>query len=108
MVGSALGARLAPTHDLTFLDRAAPSSELPGAFVQADLRDLPAVEAAARGMDGVFHTAALHGIHRDTHSPEEFIGINVVGTFNVLEAAARQGVPKVVFSSTAGVHGGAL
>ena len=72
---------------------------------RVDVRDLDTVRGAMRGIDYVVHTAALHGIHLADHSPAEFFDLNLRGTFNVLLAAAENGVRGVVFSSTMGVYG---
>jgi len=77
----------------------------PAELVLGDVRDADAVAAAAAGMDGIFHTAALHGIHLQSRSPDDFLTINVLGTRNVLDAAVAHGIGRVVFSSTAGVIG---
>jgi nucleoside-diphosphate-sugar epimerase len=78
----------------------------PGAaWVEADLRDASLVRDAMRGIELVVHAAALHGIHLGNHSPHDFLDLNVVGTFNVWQAAVEEGVRGVVFSSTMGVYG---
>jgi nucleoside-diphosphate-sugar epimerase len=53
----------------------------------------------------VVHSAALHGIHLQDHSPREFYELNLTGTFNVWQAAVAHAVRGVVFSSTMGVYG---
>jgi dihydroflavonol-4-reductase len=76
-----------------------------GADVRADrvdLLDRPALERAVEGCDAVVHVAALYSYDA---SPEEMERVNVAGTRNVLDAAARKGVRRVVFTSTAGTCG---
>jgi len=68
-----------------------------------DVRDGPAVDAAARGCDAVIHAAALLG--REGEAPEEIAAVNVQGTWNVLVAAVRTGVSRVVFLSSVDVFG---
>jgi nucleoside-diphosphate-sugar epimerase len=98
MVGGALAARLAQDgHDVRVLDTQ------PTATVVADLRDRAALDAAVKGVDGVFHTAALHGFRQAP--PRDFFDVNVVGTWNLLEAVAEAGVPRLVHASTVGVYG---
>jgi uronate dehydrogenase len=62
----------------------------------ADLTDLAAVEAAMRGVDCVVHLGAIPG--EDTW--DKILPANVVGTWNVFEAARRQGVRRVVYASS--------
>ena len=61
------------------------------------------VLAAVHGMDTVFHIAALY---RAANLPDSaYWDVNVTGTENVMDAALRQGVKRVVHCSTGGVHG---
>jgi UDP-glucose 4-epimerase len=57
--------------------------------------------------DGVFHLAALW-LGECVHDPRSALEVNVVGTFNVVEAAREAGVKKVVYSSSASVYGDAV
>jgi dihydroflavonol-4-reductase len=69
---------------------------------RVDLLDPPALERAVEGCDAVVHVAALYSYDAD---PGEIERVNVAGTRNVLDAAARQGVRRVLFTSTAGTCG---
>ncbi len=60
-----------------------------------------------QGTDYVFHLAALW-LFECVHEPRAAIEVNAVGTFNVIEAAQRAGVKKVVYSSSASVYGDAV
>ncbi len=68
--------------------------------VVADLQDAAAVERACRGMDTVFHVAALTGYWGSWRS---FYGPNVVGTQNVLHGCRQAGVRKLIYTSTPSV-----
>jgi UDP-glucose 4-epimerase len=70
-----------------------------------DVRDPATVEAAMRGVEIVFHLAALIAIPYSYAAPSSFIDTNVIGTFNVLEAARRLDVARVVHTSTSEVYG---
>ena len=59
-------------------------------------------------VDAVVHAASLHAAHIATHAPREFVDTNVNGTMNLLDAAARHGVRRVVYTSTTSVYGHAL
>ncbi|NUN70400.1 MAG: NAD(P)-dependent oxidoreductase [Bacteroidetes bacterium] len=67
-------------------------------FHHADILDLSAMTDVVQGYDTVVHTA---GIPHPLNDPAERVfNVNVNGTFNVLEASARNGVRKVVFTSS--------
>jgi len=78
--------------DIAPLDPAAAGEEIVG----ADLTDLAAVEAAMRGVDCVVHLGAIPG--EDIW--DKILPNNVVGTWNVFEAARRQGVRRVIYASS--------
>ena len=70
-----------------------------------DVRDPNGVAEAVKGSDVVFHLAALIGIPFSYHSPDSYIDTNVKGTLNILQAARRYGVKKLVHTSTSEVYG---
>jgi len=74
-------------------------------LIVGDVRDIHAVRGAVSGAEVVFHLAASVGNIRSIEHPIEDSEVNVIGTLNILEAARRSGVRKVVFSSSAGVFG---
>jgi nucleoside-diphosphate-sugar epimerase len=74
-------------------------------FVEGDVRDAAALARAMRGVDVVVHAAALHGIHLQAWSAEDFWSTNVTGTFSVYEAAREAGVSHVVLGSSMVVYG---
>lgn len=74
-------------------------------FIEGDIRDATAVERAMQNVEVVFHLAASVGNKRSIEHPVDDAEINVLGTLRVLEAARRNGVRKVVFSSSAGIFG---
>jgi UDP-glucose 4-epimerase len=74
-------------------------------FVQGDVRDASTLGAAMDGADTVFHLAASVGNARSIEQPIDDAEVNVLGTLQVLEAARRHSVRKVVFSSSAGIFG---
>ena len=71
--------------------------------VQGDVTDRRSMKEAMRGCDVVFHVAALYEIGA-RYAPQMEV-VNVDGARNVLESAMEVGVPKIVFTSTAAVHG---
>lgn len=75
-----------------------PPAEQRAVFHHTDILDLEAMTAVVKGYDTVVHTA---GIPHPLNDPAERVfHVNVNGTFNVLEAAARNGIRKVVFTSS--------
>jgi UDP-N-acetylglucosamine 4,6-dehydratase/5-epimerase len=69
-------------------------------FYIGDVRDLRAVETAMRGVDYCYHAAALKQVPSCEFHPMEAVRTNVLGTENVLEAAIRAGVKRVICLST--------
>ncbi len=70
-----------------------------------DIRDARFVEAACEGVEVIFHLAALIAIPYSYVAPQSFVDTNVHGTLNVLEAARRTGVSRLVHTSTSEVYG---
>jgi NAD dependent epimerase/dehydratase len=70
-----------------------------------DIRDASFVAEATAGVDIVMHLAALIAIPYSYRAPESFVQTNVQGTLNVLEAARRHGVKRVIVTSTSEVYG---
>ncbi len=69
-------------------------------FYIGDVRDARSVEQAMRGVDYVFHAAALKQVPSCEFHPMQAVRTNVLGTENVLEAAITAGVKRVVCLST--------
>ncbi|MCS4049219.1 NAD-dependent 4,6-dehydratase LegB [Salinibacter ruber] len=72
-----------------------------------DVRDPNGVRKAMRGIDVVYHLAALISIPYSYHSPDTYVDTNVTGTLNILQAARDLGTEKVVHTSTSEVYGSA-
>ena len=69
-------------------------------FYIGDVRDFQSVLNATRGIDYIFHSAALKQVPSCEFHPMEAVKTNVIGTENVLEAAIRNEVKRVVCLST--------
>jgi UDP-N-acetylglucosamine 4,6-dehydratase len=69
-------------------------------FYIGDVRDPQAVMSAVRGVDHIYHAAALKQVPSCEFHPLEAVKTNVLGTENVLEAAIQCGVKRVVVLST--------
>ena len=70
-----------------------------------DIRDPHGVELAMQGCDVVFHLAALIAIPFSYHSPDSYVDTNIKGTLNVLQAAKKLNVERVLVTSTSEVYG---
>lgn len=76
-------------------------------IMAGDLRDADAVFDALQGIHCVFHLGALIAIPYSYIHPREVIETNVLGTLNVMQAARRNNIEKVVHTSTSEVYGSA-
>jgi len=74
-------------------------------FIQGDIRDITLVENITRGVENIFHLAASIGNVKSLKYPREDSEINVVGTVNILEAARKNAVKRIVYSSSAAIFG---
>jgi UDP-glucose 4-epimerase len=72
-----------------------------------DILHTDILERAMEGVDGVFHLAALWLLQCHEY-PRAAFDVNIRGTFNTIEAAIKQKVKRVVYSSSASVYGDAL
>jgi UDP-glucose 4-epimerase len=76
----------------------------PVRLIEGDIRDRPLLRRLVRGVDVVFHLAAIR-ITQCAEEPRLALEVLVDGTYDVVEAAADAGVRKVVASSSASVYG---
>jgi UDP-glucose 4-epimerase len=74
-------------------------------FIRGDVRDRVKLARAMQGVDYVFHLAAMIGVPESMEQPLDCIDINVNGTLMVLEEAAKAGVKKLIYASSAAVYG---
>lgn len=83
---------------------AAALARAPVTIVEGDIRDRTLLAEVMEGIDVVFHQAAIR-ITQCAEEPRLALEVMADGTFNVLEAAARCGVKKVIAASSASVYG---
>jgi UDP-glucose 4-epimerase len=76
-------------------------------LIKTDIRDTGATNEAFNDVDVVFHTAAQVDVVASTRAPFVDMDNNVKGTLSVCEAARRNDVSKLVYSSSAAVYGNA-
>ena len=86
-----------------FLDEASKTGRL--TLVQNDLLNEDALATAIRGADMVMHFAANADVRFGTKHPRRDLEQNTTATFNVLDAMRKNGVKKIMFSSTGAIYG---
>ncbi len=74
-------------------------------FTRGDIRDADVLERLMKGVEVVFHQAALASVPRSIAMPVVSNSINVAGTVQVLETARRSGVRRVVYAASSAVYG---
>ncbi|KFX60232.1 SDR family NAD(P)-dependent oxidoreductase [Clostridium botulinum] len=70
-----------------------------------DIRDPNGVREAMKGIDEVFHLAALIAIPFSYHSPDSYVDTNIKGTLNVLQASRELNTKRILITSTSEVYG---
>ncbi len=74
-------------------------------LIEGDVRDPECVEKAVRGVEIVFHQAALPSVPRSIADPVTTNAVNAVGTLNLLDAARRAGVRRMVYAASSSAYG---
>jgi UDP-glucose 4-epimerase len=74
-------------------------------LIEGSINDRGTVQRAMRGVDTIFHLAAMVSVPESMQRPVACVEANVLGLLNVLEAAVEAGVKKLCFSSSAAVYG---
>ena len=72
--------------------------------VSGDIRDKGFVQESMQGCDMVFHLAALIGIPYSYHAPDSYVDTNIKGTLNVLSAAQKLSLERLLVTSTSEVY----
>jgi len=74
-------------------------------FRQADILDTNAIASACQGVDFVFHEAAIPSVFQSVDDPIGTNGPNLNGTLNVLDAARKAGVKRVLYAASSAAYG---
>jgi dTDP-glucose 4,6-dehydratase len=74
-------------------------------IIAGDIREVDSVRAALKGVDVVFHLAALIAIPYSYVSPSSYVSTNILGTLHILQESLHSGVSRVVHTSTSEVYG---
>jgi len=86
----------------------APAGEKQGGIlevIEGDLRSEEDVRRAVEGVDYILHQGALPSVPMSIDDPVTATDVNVMGTLNVLEAAKKFGVKRIVFASSCAIYG---
>ena len=75
-------------------------------FIEDDIRDAELVEDLVTESEYVYHQAAKAGVRPSVEAPREYNEVNVDGTLNILDAAKRTDLERVVVASSSSVYGG--
>jgi UDP-glucose 4-epimerase len=78
----------------------------PPELIQADLADADALERATSGVTVAYHLGALASVQRSVESPEVSHLACATGTLNLLNAARKTGVRRVVYAASSSAYGG--
>jgi UDP-glucose 4-epimerase len=74
-------------------------------FIQGSIANLPLLQKLFRGVEYVFHEAAIPSVPRSIENPLISHEVNITGTLNVLLAARDNGIKKVIYASSSSVYG---
>lgn len=74
-------------------------------LVRGDIRDEKTVLSAMSGIDAVSHQAAIGSVPRSIKDPVSSLSVNICGFANILDAAVKCGVKRVVYASSSSVYG---
>ena len=93
-------------HTLDVHREAADRENVAYEFVEGDLRDADIVGDLVDGADAIYHQAAKAGVRPSVEAPREYDEVNVDGTLNILDAARKTDLERLVVASSSSVYGG--
>ncbi|MAO32876.1 MAG: hypothetical protein CL824_05150 [Crocinitomicaceae bacterium] len=110
-IGSNLAKRLVNDgHEVVVLDSLLRGNKLDKdtfnklLFIKGDVRDRSLVIEASKGVDMIFHFAAVLGVDIVADNPVETMDVEVIGTRNVVDAAEINNVKRIMYASTSGIY----
>ncbi|RLE48627.1 MAG: hypothetical protein DRJ31_06840 [Candidatus Methanomethylicota archaeon] len=74
-------------------------------LIKGDIRNYKTVEKSVKGVDAIFHLAALIDVQESLRKPKTYHEVNSTGTLNLLKAATKQKITKFIYTSTCAVYG---
>ena len=83
-----------------------PDKDFRNDIIKADIRDKDEIEKIMKNGDieYIFHIAGIAPLPDCQSKPDEAIAVNVIGTVNILEAAKKYGVKRIIFASTSAIY----
>lgn len=93
------------TGSRTNLTEIHPASAGRLAVIESDIRNLETCREACRGVEVVYHQAALGSVPRSIEDPSTTDAVNIHGTVNIFSAAREAGVRRIVYASSSSVYG---
>ncbi len=90
---------------VTIFDMRQPRQENFSEYIAADIVDGAAIRSAVKGIDCVFHLAAMVSVQGSIDAPEKNFAINYEATKNLLKASVEAGVGAFLFASSAAIYG---
>ncbi|MDG1841880.1 MAG: NAD-dependent epimerase/dehydratase family protein [Crocinitomicaceae bacterium] len=110
-IGSNLAKRLVNDgHDVVVLDSLLRGNKIDKdtfskiTFIKGDVRDRSLMIDSTKGMDMIFHFAAVLGVDIVADNPVETMDVEVIGTRNVVDASEINNVKKIMYASTSGIY----
>jgi len=110
-IGSHLVERLVELgHDVVVIDNLLRGNKIPLevlskiTFIHGDVRDQTLVEHWVKDVDVIFHFAAVLGVDVVADHPVETMDVEVIGTRNIVNAARKHKVKKILYASTSGIY----
>ena len=110
-IGSHLVERLVELgHDVVVIDNLLRGNKIPPelinriSFIHGDVRDQKLVELLVKDVDVIFHFAAVLGVDVVADHPVETMDVEVIGTRNIVNAARKHKVKKILYASTSGIY----
>lgn len=110
-IGSHLVERLVELgHDVVVIDNLLRGNKIPLevlskiTFIHGDVRDQKLVELLVKDVDVIFHFAAVLGVDVVADQPVETMDVEVIGTRNIVNAARKHKVKKILYASTSGIY----
>jgi len=74
-------------------------------LIEGDIRDKSTCDKACKGIDAIFHQAALRSVPKSMSTPHDYNAVNIDGILNMLEAARDNKVKRFVFASSSSIYG---
>jgi UDP-glucose 4-epimerase len=101
-----MDALVAAGHEVIAIDHRVRPHRADVHFEDVDILDLASLISAVKGLDAIYHLAAVSNVDHAFKYPVYTVNLNILGTTHVLEAARLNSVPQVIFASTVWVYTG--